>query len=327
MKNLTTTSIVFILISFSAYFSKAASVYTSPASGGPTNWGNITWSTTGSGTPVTYIIQSGFTARNNSNRTLGNGDSVIVYGTLTFNNNRDLTIPGSTAFVQVANGGLITGGNGNSQLRVGASTNDGSFNIIGPAYSSNSTTFTSGDALPVTWGYFTGVSASGSNSLSWSTLTEINNSHFEIERAGKDGKFIRIGTINGAGNSMELLEYQFIDNSPMPGVNYYRLKQVDFNQQFEYSDVIELVQTAKKDITVFPTVLGNQELLHIQNIQVNSTIILTSSTGQTLYTVQTPNDAESISFPMNSFQGIRSGHYFITITSSADSKTFKIFVK
>ncbi len=63
-----------------------------------------------------------------------------------------------------------------------------------------------------------------------------------------------IGKIQGSGNSQSTIEYTFIDESPNIGLNYYRLKQVDFDGQFEYSKVITVNFDRKNsdDLEVFP---------------------------------------------------------------------------
>jgi len=76
--------------------------------------------------------------------------------------------------------------------------------------------------------------------LSWSTATEINNQMFEIERKNKEGQFITIGNVEGYGTTTEPQEYSYIDNTVGTGIYYYRLKQIDFGGQYEYSDEIEI---------------------------------------------------------------------------------------
>ncbi len=66
-------------------------------------------------------------------------------------------------------------------------------------------------------------------SLDWVTATEVNNSHFEIERSKDAIQFETAGRVIGGGNSNQTLHYQFNDTVAQEGLTYYRLKQVDFN--------------------------------------------------------------------------------------------------
>lgn len=94
--------------------------------------------------------------------------------------------------------------------------------------------------LPIELLTFTGKSLGSSNLLEWETTTEINNDYFTLERSSNATLFSELGTIQGAGNNNNLLHYQFIDNAPLEGVNYYRLKQTDFDGTYSYSNIIAL---------------------------------------------------------------------------------------
>ncbi|MBK9412022.1 MAG: T9SS type A sorting domain-containing protein [Bacteroidetes bacterium] len=74
--------------------------------------------------------------------------------------------------------------------------------------------------------------------LDWSTATEINNDYFTIERSYDGVEFSDLKQEKGAGNSNVILNYSAIDERPLPGISYYRLKQTDFDRQFSYSEVI-----------------------------------------------------------------------------------------
>ena len=71
----------------------------------------------------------------------------------------------------------------------------------------------------------------------WTTASEINNEYFVVERSTDGFHFESIKTMPGAGNSSELIEYITEDEHPQAGNNYYRIKQVDYDGQYSYSDV------------------------------------------------------------------------------------------
>jgi hypothetical protein len=75
--------------------------------------------------------------------------------------------------------------------------------------------------------------------LSWSTASEINNSHFEIERSYDGRTFEIVGEVAGNDNSQHSIEYRYTDQTISPTENavFYRLKQVDFDGAFEHSDI------------------------------------------------------------------------------------------
>ena len=85
--------------------------------------------------------------------------------------------------------------------------------------------------LPVELVSFTSQCNESNVSLAWSTATETNNNYFTIERSDDGVAFRAIGTVQGGGNSSQMLSYSFVDNEPTAGTTYYRLKQTDYNGQ------------------------------------------------------------------------------------------------
>ena len=75
--------------------------------------------------------------------------------------------------------------------------------------------------------------------LNWTTATELNNQGFDVERNSGNG-FEKIGFVAGFGTSTEIHTYSYVDGSLQEGSYTYRLKQVDFDGTFEYSDVVEV---------------------------------------------------------------------------------------
>ncbi len=74
--------------------------------------------------------------------------------------------------------------------------------------------------------------------LTWTTLSELNNQRFVLERSQDGQHFDSIQGIAGAGISSGAINYFEVDWAPLPKVSYYRLKQVDFNGDFSYSGVV-----------------------------------------------------------------------------------------
>ena len=74
--------------------------------------------------------------------------------------------------------------------------------------------------------------------LNWTTESELNNQGFEIERKTAESQFVAIGHVQGNGTTTERKEYSFTDASVEAGQYFYRLKQVDYNGSFEYSNEV-----------------------------------------------------------------------------------------
>lgn len=101
--------------------------------------------------------------------------------------------------------------------------------------------------------------------LTFSTSTETNNSHFNIERSIDSRRWETLGHIAGAGTTQEQQEYSFLDKSPESGTNYYRIKQVDFDGTFSYSKIVSAVWGTKPKITTYPNPASEQ--LQIQGLE------------------------------------------------------------
>lgn len=107
--------------------------------------------------------------------------------------------------------------------------------------------------LPVT---FLGITASagehGTVLLKWATATEQNNKGFSVERSADGVSYTEIGWVNGAGNSNEQISYVFNDRTPVSGMNYYRLKQLDLDGRTNYSNVAFARTTVPFTVRVSP---------------------------------------------------------------------------
>lgn len=94
--------------------------------------------------------------------------------------------------------------------------------------------------LPVELTTFSASIFEESVELIWETVTEINNYGFEIERKIKEGEWNKLDFVNGHGNSNSPKYYSFLDNSIEGSGNYYyRLKQIDIDGTYEYSEIVE----------------------------------------------------------------------------------------
>jgi hypothetical protein len=122
------------------------------------------------------------------------------------------------------------------------------------------TIITDSTVIPVELTNFTADAKNGKVILNWETSSETNNQGFEVQRTylnsslikGKDKKdWITIGFVTGHGTTTEKHNYTFLDNSVMTGIYQYRLKQMDFDGTFEFSNEIEVNVIALDDFVLF----------------------------------------------------------------------------
>lgn len=116
-------------------------------------------------------------------------------------------------------------------------------------------------ALPIELLHFSGKKVGNKNELYWATSTEINNDYFIIEKSSTGEKFKKIGIVNGAGNSNRLINYSLLDEEVENTINYYRLKQVDFNGSYTISNLISIdntYQISTRKVISVTNLLGQQ---------------------------------------------------------------------
>jgi plastocyanin len=94
--------------------------------------------------------------------------------------------------------------------------------------------------VPVELTSFTASAIGNSAKLNWTTATELNNSGFEVLKSAADSEWENIGFVQGNGTTAETKHYSFVDNNLAPGSYSYKLKQVDYDGSFEYSDIVNV---------------------------------------------------------------------------------------
>lgn len=94
--------------------------------------------------------------------------------------------------------------------------------------------------LPVELLSFTGENTENGNLLTWKTASETNNDYFVIEKSANGADWTVCGKVSGSGTVSNPVSYEFLDSKPFYGLNYYRLKQVDYNGKFEYFPAISV---------------------------------------------------------------------------------------
>lgn len=190
----------------------------------------------------------------------------------------------------------------------------------------NFTIAVSGTALPVTVSSFTGRTEGSVNILQWSTATETNNKGFELQRSA-DGRnftsFATIATKAENGNSASALNYQYSDVRPLSGTNYYRLKQIDKDGKFNYSDIVTLKSKAT-DIrisSVYPNPSRNELNLVIASPTLEkATIVVTDLTGKVILQRATQLVAGDTQELLN-VQSLSAGTYMVKIICANGCET------
>lgn len=182
-----------------------------------------------------------------------------------------------------------------------------------------------GGALPITLLDFFATIENKKVKINWSTATEKDNDHFEIQRSIDGNNFNTIGSKPGKGNSTIIQHYLFLDDQPLKGVSYYRLKQVDIDGKSTYSKVIKInndqleqrvIISPNPDKSGMVTIAfngGNNSKTDIQISGIDGKIYFTRS-----YSV-----ANNITIDHN----LRPGSYILKVTTNNFSENQKLIIR
>jgi beta-glucanase (GH16 family) len=151
--------------------------------------------------------------------------------------------------------------------------------------------------------------------LNWETANETNFSHFEIERSMNGRDFEYIGRENSTNETGS--RYYFNDIYPLD-MNYYRLKIVDVDGSFSYSNVININQKEASSIKLYPT--ASSDIINLEGFELNEIISIYNSKGQLMKSLR--KEQESI-LSMN-ISDLVNGVYFITTDKGNTLKFIKI---
>ncbi len=229
-------------------------------------------------------------------------------GTNILNQNPFLSDPESGDFSLRINSPAIDSGNGNVAYDImGVSRPQGNGPDIG-AYEYQG-------ALPVEFLDFSANLKDQSVFIDWITGSEVNNDYFEVERSFDGKTWEIIGMVDGAGNSNQIHKYQYIDHHPDPGMNYYRLKQMDYNGQYEYSSIEKVNIDLNYEMRLYPNPTHDQLTLHIANEpDLESFIAVYNTVGVKLYETQIKNNEQpTLQLNLESINIHNPGQYHIVL--------------
>lgn len=174
--------------------------------------------------------------------------------------------------------------------------------------------------LPIKLLSFTAKLETDKVKLNWATATETNNEWFVIERSKNARDFEEVIQLPGAGNSNKKLSYETYDYQPFEGINYYRLKQIDFNGQTSYSKIVvvnysKLNETA---IQLYPNPTYNSDVnVILANMPEGRFIVsINDVMGNKFYEQVYEADAETMFIKLPVQGRLPSGVYTVNIVGS-----------
>jgi len=158
--------------------------------------------------------------------------------------------------------------------------------------------------------------------LAWNTESETNNDFFTVERADSSDKFQELLKVKGAGTTSKKNAYAEVDEKPLPGRSYYRLKQTDFDGKFTYSGIVPVtfLKPSKFDLNIFPNPSsGNNLSLNISGMKEDGSVlvVIRDILGKLYYSkVILSQGTETARFVLESSEALADGVYIITASEN-----------
>ena len=200
----------------------------------------------------------------------------------------------------------------------------GTYNVLMNAYSfsgsgclaSSAATVTVSVALPVTLLYFTGHYEDGQSKLTWETTSEDQVDRFAIERSDDGRQFSEIGIVKATGNSSFRIKYDYTDSKPVVKNAWYRLRMVDIDGKYKYSNVIRLMNEVRSItvLSVTPNPFENALRVQVNSDRVSPAAIrIVDLTGREMYKSNNVLSAGNNNIMLHPSASLASGVYFLQL--------------
>jgi hypothetical protein len=142
--------------------------------------------------------------------------------------------------------------------------------------------------LPVTLLSFNATKQNNAVTVAWATAQEINSKYFIVERSTDGRSWSTVTTVNAAGNSNNKKYYNYVDNSPAKGINFYRLKLVDADNKFTRSDVKTVLFSNIYQVKIAPNPATDFVTVYVsKNSNTPNQLIITDMAGKTIEKIVT----------------------------------------
>lgn len=186
-------------------------------------------------------------------------------------------------------------------------------------------------SFPVEWLGFDAVLTNAEAHLTWSTATELNASHYEVERSIDGFLFERIGSVAAAGNSHVVQEYDFTDLQAADAGSKmisYRLKQVDLDGSFSYSSLVEIQMNdvAHFSLDVFPNPVATQLNIDWTSASTPEVVRVLNNLGQVVYQANLQMEGISQHIELN-VESWTPGTYYLQMENETQMISEKIIVR
>jgi hypothetical protein len=162
------------------------------------------------------------------------------------------------------------------------------------------------------------------NNLQWSTSLEINTNKFVIERSADGKNFTSLGEVRASGNSTVNQYYRFTDAAPIKAVNYYRIRMIDNDNTYKFSEIKSVKNSGMVEMTINPNPVSQLMRISLQaDANEIATIIVSDLTGKRIISksMSVVAGLNNLEIPVSQ---LSSGTYIVTIRLNSQTLVKKI---
>jgi hypothetical protein len=258
---------------------------------------------------------------------------IEVYGTLNFNGGKKITLDDQCA-IYIMSPGTIVGNNNGNKIKIGnqfkwqggdgaipgdRAVNKDSDPSVSPFFT---TQIPQGALLPVELVDFVASLEADYVRIKWTTTLEVNNDYFELMRSNDGLEWHTVTKINGQGFSQTYSEYEYLDESPRKGTNYYKLRQVDLDKSYTYSPIIVVHNLVRSETTAYPNPATDFIYINVNSLE-DAELQVFNQNGKLIYQEKTTEEVTQIDL-----SGFTPGtYYYKMLDKDGGVKTTQKFVK
>ncbi len=190
---------------------------------------------------------------------------------------------------------------------------------------------TGNNALPIELLSFDAVPENGKVNINWSTASEENNDYFTIERTPDSHTIEQIARQKGAGTTVQQQDYSAVDEHPLSGISYYRLKQTDFDGKFTYSDwkKVDFNQSGAGQLNLYPNPGDGKNInLHLPNGATQTIVVeYYNAAGHLIDRIDIPAEPDKLDYDIHPAQTLPPGTYLIQALVDGMPVPLKLLVR
>ncbi len=216
----------------------------------------------------------------------------------------------------------------------GTATANVTGNIVSASFNNFRTYFALGNPpgglnpLPISLSSFNASVVGKRVDVKWTTQSEINNDYFTIERSVDNISYQSLGRVDGRGTSTQTNNYLYIDNYPLQGISYYRLRQTDFNGRTETFPAVVVTMKSTSGFSIYPNP-SNSPVVHLSGNGsiAKSTITVQDITGKQVPFVSTPQENGTIDIVLDEAYASRGGIFIISLINGQEQLRQRLIIQ